>query len=297
MIIKLLVILLVGRLFLGIYRHFLRPAKNLRKYGEWAVVTGATDGIGKEIAIELAKKRLNVVLIARNEEKLNEVRENISKTYSVQVKQVKVDFAKFDEKSKDAVRAALKELDIGVLVNNVGMSYPHPNYFEAIGNDMVDQLHALNINSTVSMTQMVLPGMKIRRRGAIVNVSSASSLLPAPLLAVYSASKAYVDKFSLALHHEYARDGIRVQVQNPLYVSSKLSKIRNSSLTVPSPKTYAKVAVRAIGYEAQISPYWPHALQLFVQGFLPDFVLGKMCLSMHIPILKKALKKQNQNSS
>merc|ERR1712093_900663 len=106
------------------------------------------------------------------------------------------------------------------------------------------------------MTYIVLPKMLERKRGAIVNISSAACLVPGPLLAGYSAAKRYVEAFSIALDAEYASKGVRVQVQCPLYVTTKLAKIRNSSLTTPSPDTYAKAAVRAIGYESDISPYW-----------------------------------------
>ena len=82
-----------------------------------------------------------------------------------------------------------------------------------------------------------------------------------------------------------------MQVQNPLYVTSKLSKIRKASLMVPSPSTYARVAVNAIGFESQISPFFLHAAQLWVMSLLPRSLLDAQVTSMHKSIRKRALKK------
>lgn len=83
-----------------------------------------------------------------------------------------------------------------------------------------------------------------------------------------------------------------MQVQNPLYVTSKLSKIRKASLTVPSPSSYARVSVNAIGYDSQISPFFLHAAQLWFMALLPRGLLDSQVASMHKSIRRRALKKQ-----
>lgn len=125
--------LLVTRLTLqllgALYAFFLRPSKALKKFGQWAIVTGATDGIGKALALELARKGSNVVLMSRTQQKLEEVRTVILAKYpTVQVEILAVDFNKIDDPS---VRAAIKAViakvqDVGVLFNNVGVSYDFP---------------------------------------------------------------------------------------------------------------------------------------------------------------------------
>lgn len=97
----------------------------MKKLGSWAVITGATDGIGKAYALALAKQGLSVLLISRTEAKLQDVKKEIDdKGYNgVEVKYVVCDYSNFDQKAKDNVNAAMKGLDIGVLVNNVGVSY------------------------------------------------------------------------------------------------------------------------------------------------------------------------------
>jgi len=289
-----LTVLAVRGLVWAAYATLLRPAKNLkRSFGEWAMVTGATDGIGKGLAFELAKRGLNVVLVSRSLTKLNEVADELTKKYpKVQTKVLAVDFSHFDAAAQGKVRSLVEALEIGTLINNVGMSYPYPTYFAELSHADVQAMIALNVTSTTLMTHIVLPKMVERKRGAIVCISSAASQLPAnPLLAQYAAAKAYVDKFAESLSSEYASQGIRVQVQNPLYVTSKLSKIRKASLTVPSPAAYARCAVNAIGYDSQISPFFLHAAQLWAMSLLPRSLLDSQVISMHKAIRRRALKK------
>jgi len=92
----------------------------------------------------------------------------------------------------------LKDLDIGVLVNNVGMSYKHPDFFDvyAQSDKTVNDIINCNITSLTKMTAIILPGMIKKNKGVIINNASGSGRLPTPLLTVYSATKAYVDFFS-----------------------------------------------------------------------------------------------------
>lgn len=108
------------------WRHFLRPSKDLRKYGKWAVVTGATDGIGKAYAFELARKGLSVLIISRTQSKLDATAEEIrSKHSGIEVRTLAIDFSSFGA-PKDPLRAkvaaAIDGVDVGVLINNVGAS-------------------------------------------------------------------------------------------------------------------------------------------------------------------------------
>ena len=146
------------------------------------------------------------------------------------------------------------------------------------------------------MTKLVLgdetQGMVARKRGAIVNTSSAAGVQPSPLLAGYAAAKGGIVQFTKSLACELKGLGIDVQVQTPLWVTTKLAKIRKTSLTVPSPSTYAKQAVRFVGYDVACSPYWAHALQLSVADLLPSSLLAAAVFSMHRAIRKKGLKKE-----
>jgi 17beta-estradiol 17-dehydrogenase / very-long-chain 3-oxoacyl-CoA reductase len=113
-----------------------------------------------------------------------------------------------------------------------------------------------------------------------------------PLLAQYGAAKSYIAMFSRALHYELAPLKIHVQCQVPLFVATKLAKIKKSSLFVPSPGAYARSAVKAIGYDPVISPYWAHALQVWLLISLPEWVSAAITMNIHKDIRKRGMKKE-----
>lgn len=177
---------------------FLRPKKSLtRSYGAWAVITGPTDGIGKALAIEMAvSEGLNLVLVARNPEKLSALTEEIrGLRRDVRLKTVAIDLARSDgEEVRRAVEEAIEGLDVGVLVNNAGLAYPYASYFHEVGPEVVMDILRVNVEAATWIVKAVVPGMLKRKRGAIINIGSASTaIFPSyPLYSVYAASKAYV---------------------------------------------------------------------------------------------------------
>mmetsp|Transcript_25733 Transcript_25733/g.38013 ORF Transcript_25733/g.38013 Transcript_25733/m.38013 type:complete len:329 (-) Transcript_25733:164-1150(-) len=277
------------------YDTFIRPGVNVKKLGKWAVVTGATDGIGKAYAQALAKKGMSVVLISRTEAKLQAVAKEIDDQNYPGVEKTKYvvcDYSNFDEKARKTVSTAISDLDIGILVNNVGVSYPYPKFFHELSEEQVGSLMEMNVASTTWMTLMVIKGMSERKRGCILNISSAAGMHTMPLLAQYSAAKGYIEKFSRALNAEYAGYKVTVQCQTPFYVASKLSKLRKS-FTVPTPEAYAKLGLRWVGHgDPVVSPFWFHAVQGWVLECLPVFVVEKALMSMHMSIRKRGMKKE-----
>lgn len=151
----------------ALYVSFVRGGKNLKEcYGSWAIVTGSTDGIGKAMAFELAKKGMNLILISRSKDKLDAVHQEIVAKYAkCEVRVLAIDYSDFNQSQRNKVADLAKELDIGVLVNNVGISYPFPKYFHELDDDRVAQLMSLNVDSTTWMTKIVLSGMHDRKRG------------------------------------------------------------------------------------------------------------------------------------
>ena len=246
-------------------------------------MVGATDGIGYAMAMEFARKGLNVVLISRTKSKLETCAEEIRAKYkSCEVKCIDIDFSNFDDVARKRVDDVVKSLDsVGVLVNNVGVSYPFTKYFHELTDQEVAALMTLNIDSTTWMTRIVLPSMLEKKRGAIVNIGSAAGVSISPLLAQYGAAKSYVAMFSRALNAELAGMGIHVQCQVPMFVATKLAKIRKASLFVASPAGYARSAVAAIGYGSVVSPYWSHALQLWFLTSLPEWIVSRIVFNMH----------------
>lgn len=280
----------------GLYNHFLRPGKNIVKtYGKWAVVTGATDGIGKAMAFELAKKGCNVLLISRTQSKLDDCKKEIDAKYpEITCETLAIDYSKYDNDAENRIVKAIENKEVGVLVNNVGISYPNTKYFHELDPVNVEQLMTLNVNSTTNMTRLVLPGMISRRRGTVVSIGSAAGVSTSPLLSQYGAAKSYIAMFSRAMNEEYKSFNISFQCQVPMFVATKLAKIRKASLFVASPAGYARAAVAAIGYESLISPYWSHALQIWFLMTAPEWLVVYITKQMHLGIRSKAIKKEEK---
>jgi len=278
---------------LNVYKTFLRPGKDLKKYGQWAVVTGATDGIGKAYAFAFAKKGMSVLLISRTESKLKDVKKEIeAKNYpGVEISYLVCDYSKFDKAAQDTVGKVVRDLEVGVLVNNVGVSYRYPMFFHELTDSEVQDLLTMNIDSTVWMTRMCLTGMLERQKGAIVNISSASAMYDLPLLAQYSGSKSFIEKFSRALNVEYQSKGITCQCQIPFYVATKLAKMRKS-LMVPTSSEFVSLAIKWIGYsDCVVSPFLFHAIQGWLLDVLPNFLVKRIIMTMHLATRKRGLKK------
>jgi len=154
---------------------------------------------------------------------------------------------------------------------------------------------SLNISSVLNVTRAVMPKMVERKRGAVINISSFAALGSTPLLAIYAASKAFVNQFSKDLAIEYAGKGVIVQALVPSMVVSKLSKVRSASLLIPSPQTYARSALSTLGLETVTTGYWAHDLQLvginvLAMFGLQGFVNFKMMSSLRARALKKKTK-------
>ena len=177
-----------------VFITFIRPSKNLTKiYGAWAVVTGATDGIGKAFAFQLAKKGLNLVLVGRSSNKLKQVSKEIMSEFpTTRIKTVVFDFSGDVSTGIEAMAKAIEGLDVGVLVNNVGVTYPAARYFHEVEEKIWMNIVRVNLEGTTRVTRAVLPGMLQRKRGAIVNIGSGASIVvPShPLYTIYAATKA-----------------------------------------------------------------------------------------------------------
>uniref|UniRef100_A0A8D8I1V6 Very-long-chain 3-oxoacyl-CoA reductase n=1 Tax=Culex pipiens TaxID=7175 RepID=A0A8D8I1V6_CULPI len=291
---------LLRKVFPWLYENLLGPklfgsSIRLKELGSWAVVTGATDGIGKAYAKALAKKGLNVVLISRTTSKLEEVAKEIEAESKVLTKIITADFTSGPE-IYDNIRAQTAELEVGVLVNNVGMSYANPEFFLALPDQdkFINQVVTCNIFSVTRMCTLFLPGMIERRKGAIINISSLSAVIPAPMLTVYAASKAFVDKFSDDLATEYVRHGITVQSVLPGPVATNMSKIRRATWMSCAPKTFVSSALATLGVARHTTGYYPHSLlQLGIDmiGLFSPYVSQKITLNTMNNIRARAVKR------
>jgi len=243
----------------------------------WAVVTGATDGIGLAYAKAMAQKGYSLVLLSRNLEKLNNVKKDIENNYKDchQIRVIAVDFSRTD--IYERIEQELKELEeIHVLINNVGMTYRFPEYFVRLENrdQLISDLINVNINAMTRMINIVLPMMVKNERGIILNLASYSVCFPTPLLAVYSASKIYGDYLSRALNAEYADKNIIIQSVVPYYVSTNMIRNPKISFMTPDADRFVKSALTTVGIETRTYGYFPHTVIAFFQNFFVKFLIG-----------------------
>lgn len=178
-----------------IYHTFLRSEKDLiGSYGAWALVTGATDGIGKAFAYGLARRGLNLILVSRSSHKLRTVSDLIRADFpNCDVRTVEIDFSGDTDGGISRLKAAIKDVeDLGILVNNVGITYPEAMFFHEVEEEVWMRIVKVNVVGTTAVTAAVVDGMIKRRRGAIVNIGSGAGIVvPShPLYAIYAATKA-----------------------------------------------------------------------------------------------------------
>ncbi|KAM8945947.1 inactive hydroxysteroid dehydrogenase-like protein 1 [Pelodytes ibericus] len=249
----------------------LRRTSLVQRYGEWAVVTGATEGIGKAYAEELARNGFNVILVSHNREKLELLRGTIARTYGVKTSSLEVDFTKGQEVYRP-IKEALQHVNVGILVNNAGLSYDYPQCITEVPEDKIWNIINVNIAAATMMVHIVVPGMVQRKKGAIVNVSSGSCYQSPPYLTIYSASKIYLDGFSRELQSELSPMGIFVQSLMPLCVASSSKVIRRLPILMPDPQTYARHAISTLGVSNRTTGYWAHSIQLLAARWVPSWI-------------------------
>ncbi|XP_045879474.1 testosterone 17-beta-dehydrogenase 3 [Meles meles] len=256
-----------------IFRHFWKvlPKSFLKSMGQWAVITGAGDGIGKAYSFELARRGLNVVLISRTLKKLQVAAAEIECTTGSSVKIIQADFTK--DNIYEYIREKLKGLEIGILVNNVGM-LPNflPSHFLDTPDEIQNVIHC-NITSVVKMTQLILKHMESRQKGLILNISSGVALFPWPLYSMYSASKAFVCTFSKALQAEYKRKGVIIQVLTPYAVSTPMTKHLHTNMVTKTADEFVQESLNYVTIGDETCGCLTHELLRSFLSLVPSWVL------------------------
>ncbi|XP_014248453.1 inactive hydroxysteroid dehydrogenase-like protein 1 isoform X2 [Cimex lectularius] len=261
------------------------PRADLKsKYGPWTVVTGSTDGLGKEFALQLAKQGMNIVLISRSETKLQSTAAEIKALYDVEVQYIQADFSSTD--AYDKIRKVLDGLDIGILVNNVGILNERPESIADQSEEFVKTIVNVNIIATTINTLIVLNQMKKKNRGMIINMGSQSGVFPVPYIGIYSSTKAFVDHFSAVLDSELEHTNIKIKCFRGGFIKTNLLAHIDEMVNfyrryfppaVPDAKTYVESAIATLNTNATFtSGYWGHGLVLFVvENFMNNYVKAK----------------------
>ncbi len=181
--------------------------------GKWALVTGASSGLGVDFARDLAGRGMNLVLVARREEKLRQVQEEIVRDYQVEVKVISFDLADTNAPRELSEKIQEMGLEIEVLINNAGFGIYGP-FLEADYQVEQDMLQ-LNMQTLTGLTKIYAREMKERGSGSILLVASNGAYQPTPGYAVYSATKSYVLSLGEAVNYELKDSPVSLTVISP----------------------------------------------------------------------------------
>ena len=220
------------------------------KYGQWAVITGASSGIGKELAHAIATCGLNVILIARNEARLESIKSKIENSCETKVEVVKADLA---VGNFELVLDTLKGKNIGLFIASAGFG-TSGNF---IHNSVHEELNMLDVNcrSLLALTHYFAQLFTNQKRGGIILLSSMVSFQGVPYSANYAATKAYVQSLAEGLYHELKPYGVDVLAAAPGPVETGFGRRANMKMgNALKPNQIAIPILKALGRKTTVLP-------------------------------------------
>ena len=256
---------------------------------QYALVTGASQGLGKAIAVELASRRINLLLVSLEGEGLPEVSQRIRDQYQVDVHYFEADF-----RSQEAVyQVANWAMAIGpvtILVNNAGIG--GTKAFEQASPDYVDTIISVNVRTMALLSRLLLPELKKAHQAYILNVASMASFSPFAYKTVYPASKAFVYSFSRGLNEELKKTNVFVSVIHPGPIKTNADVIERiekqgwkGRLGLVSPERLAYIAIRQLfRRDSLILPGVLNKINWTLMALLPN--------AWKLPLLSRAVRKE-----
>lgn len=177
------------------------------------LITGASGGIGEAIAVRLAERKHNLLLVARNAEKLEKLCKQLSAQFGIEAQYIAGDLSKASTAADIFAQTQNRKLEIEMLINNAGIG--SGGQFSEISLQSELDMLQLNVSSLVALTHLFLPQMQQRKSGTILNVGSMASFMPIPYMATYAASKTFIRFFTQAITEECKPYNIHVLLLSP----------------------------------------------------------------------------------
>jgi uncharacterized protein len=250
---------------------------------ETVLITGASSGIGLELAKCFAADQSNLILVARNTAALEILAAELRRNWKIEVTVFTADLSLAETPKRIFAELSAQKITVDVLVNNAG--FGANGTFAKIPLARQMEMLQVNIAALTELTGLFLPDMIQRRRGGILNVGSVAGFLPGPEMAIYFATKAFVQSFTEALAEELAGTGVTATVLCPGPTETNFGKVARADKTrlfqSPQMKMSAAVVAQA-GHRAFrrgkviVVPGWSNVLMIFVMRFGPRAMLRKM---------------------
>ena len=244
-----------------------------QKYGPWALVTGASSGLGAAFAKRLAAKGLNVVLVARREDRLRALSNELERNASVATRVVSADLSRDDFLPQLA--EATEGLEIGLLVNNAGLGLSN----DFLANELESELRVLNVNcrAPLILTHYYGKLMQRRSRGGIIFLASVVGLTGIPAWANYAATKGHNLLFAEGLAEELKREGVDVLALSPAFIRTEFMKLTSfGRIMSAEAEAVVQVALATLGKKRGVTPGFLHKLIAFSTRLQPRFLNTKI---------------------
>lgn len=239
--------------------------------GKNILITGASSGIGKAFAYLLAKQQANLILVARREEKLNEIASDLSTQFGIDVHVLAQDLSKVGSANALYQQVKGQNLDVDVLINNAG--FGKWEKFEKLSAEIYQDMIHLNVTSLTELCHLFIKDFLQKGEAGIINVGSTASFVPVPFSSVYAATKAYVLNFTEGLVGEYSNTNINIHCLCPGGTATEFNQVANDKVDVSNVdmKTPAEVAKEGLDAFVQGKHYvlTGRKLQMMLLKFLP----------------------------
>lgn len=255
----------------------------------YALITGASKGIGKEIALELAGRKYDLILVARSEDLLSKLSSEISSAHGVKCLFVAADLSTDEGIDKTVSFFQNQKAELSILVNNAG--YALWGRFDELSLDSLTSLMKINMALPVNLSYRLLPELKKSKQAYILNISSTTAYQAIPRLAIYAACKTFIIQFSRALRYELKSTNVSVTCVSPgttdtnfmdaagmhsEAIRKKADKVKMKASTV------AKFAVDAMfSKKNEAIPGWLNKISVALIPFLPKSVSEKIAAGIY----------------
>ncbi|HMZ68009.1 MAG TPA: SDR family NAD(P)-dependent oxidoreductase [Chitinophagales bacterium] len=234
----------------------------LNKYGAWAVITGASSGIGAEYAKQIAAKGLNIVLVARRKARMEALASELEQNFNIQTKIVECDVAM--DGFQEIILNAVKDLDIGLLINNAGINCEGQFFRGDLARNT--QMIQVNVKAPFVLAYEFAKKFVEKGKGGIIFTSSISAFNAHPYLTHYAATKAYILSLAEGMNYEFKDKNIDILALCPGMTKSEMTKGMKDSLILMEVQPVVETALATLGNSAVVVPGFINKFQTFVNS-------------------------------